>query len=169
MPLTEVHASQQRTGQIVLGQPDGFFQHIAFGQIGSNRTGEGAARTMRIRIVDALPVVPFDRVAGHQHIIGLLTEMAALAQYIHSMRLADLTGRSCQRLLRVNLLPGQGFQLRYVRRDQLGQREQLLLQCRDCLIRDKLRTTGRHHHRINHDMPGLILPETVRDNTDQGS
>ena len=60
VPLPEIHAIQQGTGQIILGQPDGFLQHVAFGQIGGNRTGQGAARAMRIRIVDTLAVVPLD-------------------------------------------------------------------------------------------------------------
>ena len=138
---------------------------------------------MRVRIVDTTRAEPSDFAARlNEHITGILRAMTALDEH----RAAEMAGEHMTRRHHVvlagdaltilvvdrvgTLFDGQLAQrlgLRHIRRDDGGQWEQLGSQCRNRVIVDKLRSGRCHHHRIKHNIRGIMRNQTVGNHIDE--
>ena len=138
---------------------------------------------MRVRIVDAARAEPSDFAARFdEHIAGILRTMAAFDEH----RTAEMAGKqmACRHhvvfigdafailivdrigtLLNSQLTQCLGF--RHVWRDYGGEREQLGSQCGDRVIFDELRTGRCHHHRVKHNILGIMSGQTVGNHIDE--
>ena len=105
----------------------------------------------------------------HEHIVRVVQAVAALCEHG--------TAEGCVNPLRrfhhirgaANRHPGQYLTLRNVRCDHRREREQLRLQCIDCIVTDQLRPAGGDHHRVHHDVSGLVECESLGDHLDEAA
>ena len=138
---------------------------------------------MRVRIIDTTRAEPSDFAARfNEHIAGILRAMTTFDEH----RAAEMAGEhmACRHHV---VLTGDAFAIlvvdrvgtlfdgqlaqrlgfRHIRRDDGGQREQLGSQCRNRVAFDKLRAGRCHHHRIKHNIRGIMRNQTVGDHVDE--
>ena len=65
---------------------------IAFGQIGGDGAGQGAAGAVGVGVVDALSTEPFPAAVPPEQVVGIVDLVPALAEDGTAVLLADLPG-----------------------------------------------------------------------------
>ena len=88
--------------------------------------------------------------------------MPALEQNRAAIGIADTLGGAFDFLPAADGHAGQNFRLRDIRRDQVRQGKQAGFQDIHRLFGDEPVSAGRHHHRIGHDVPGVVELQPFR-------
>ena len=76
--FSQIQHSRQSTGDVFFGLLYRLRQGIALGQIGRDRTGESAAGSMSVGIIDALPIKPLKFPIRVQKIVRIVDIVSAL-------------------------------------------------------------------------------------------
>ena len=88
----EVQHGGQTAGNVFLGPLDRGVEVIAFGQIGGDGAGQGAAGAVGVGVVDALPTEPLPAAVPPEQVVGIVDLVPALAEDGTAVLLADLPG-----------------------------------------------------------------------------
>ena len=124
---------------------------------------------MRVGVRDARAAIPllFLAACEDEQVTRVAREVAALGEYIDLSLCGELLRRLLEGKLIRNLCPRQDAEFGNVRRDDLGEREELLHEHLDGLVHEQLGATRRDHDGVHDDMLGLIGLQFIRDDMDQ--
>ena len=78
--FAKVQHGGQTAGNVFLGPLDRGVQVIAFGQIGGDGAGQGAAGAVGVGVVDALPTEPLPAAVPPEQVVGIIDLVPALAE-----------------------------------------------------------------------------------------
>ena len=90
--LAQVQHGGQRPGQVGFGALHRLGQAEAFGQVGGNGAGQGAAGAVGVGVGDPPARKPVQPAPGVQQVVGVLHAVAALEQHRAAVPLADPAG-----------------------------------------------------------------------------
>ena len=90
--MAQIQHGGQAAGNVGLGPLHRGVQIAAFGQIGGDGAGQGAAGAVGVGVVDALPTEPLPAAVPPEQVVGIVDLVPALAEDGTAVLLADLPG-----------------------------------------------------------------------------
>ena len=121
---------------------------------------------MGVGVVDALAVEPLARTVAPQQVVRVVDLVAALAQHGTAVLLADELGGGFHPGGVGDGQAGQDLCFRDVRGEHLGHGQQLFSQGLHGVVPQQLGAGGGHHHRVHHDVRGLVSVQLFGDDAD---
>ena len=165
--VAQIQHGGQAAGNVGLGPLHRGVQIAAFGQIGGNGAGQGAAGAVGVGVGDAFAVEPFAGAAAPQQVVGVVDLVAALAQHGAAVFLADGLCGSLHAGGVGDGHAGQDLSLRDVGSEHLGHGQQLGGQGLHSVVPQQLGAGSGHHHGVHYDVLCLVSMQLFGNGVDE--
>ena len=165
--FSKIQHSSKCSGNIFLCPLHGSIQVKSLCQIRSNGTGQSAAGSVRVGIVDPFSLEPFVTAAAPQKVVGIVQLMPTLAKHCAVIFVSDGSSGLDHIVGCLYFHSGKNLSLRNIRCEDCRHRKKLAFQSINCLVVDQLGSAGGYHNWIHNDVFGIILMKLLRNRFNQ--